>query len=188
MVALAAGGCTPGAPAGPEGSTGDSGLIILDSPHTVNDTLLRLETAAKGKGLQVFGMLDLSGEYGRNGAQMEPNKFIVVGNTQADALLLNQNPGMAIMYPLKILVWQDAGQKVHLGYLDPKVVAARFGITGQDEIVQLTADTFASLAQEAVATSTLPTAPATLAPGEVRTLPPPTGALTSTAPAAGATP
>lgn len=193
LVALLSGACTPGGTTGPGGqdvaATADSGLIALDSPYQVQETLQRVETAAKGKGLEVYGVFDLTSEYKQADASLRPTMFIVVGNPKVDALLLNQEQGMGVVYPLKLLAWEDAQQKVHLAYLDPTVVAARFGVTGQDELVRLTADTFRDLAQAAVSMATLAAPQATLAPGEVRTLPPPTAeAGPSEAPASGGTP
>ena len=101
------------------------GLIALKSPHSVKDTMDRLEAAAKGKGLNVFLRVDHPAGAKKIGKDLRPTELLVFGSPQGGTPLMERAQGAGIDLPLKALAWQDAGGQVWLGYNDPAWLAKR---------------------------------------------------------------
>jgi uncharacterized protein (DUF302 family) len=94
----------------------DNGLIHLSSPHTVLETLARLETIVQVKGLAILARIDHSGDAAKAGLTMQPTKLLIFGNAKAGTPLMVATPSLAIDLPLKALVWEDDQGKVWLSY------------------------------------------------------------------------
>jgi uncharacterized protein (DUF302 family) len=106
----------------------DNGLIHLSSPHTVIETLARLETIVQAKGLTILARIDHSGDAAEVGLQMQPTKLLIFGNAKSGTPLMIASPSVAIDLPLKALVWQDDEGKVWLSYNSPNYLKERHGI------------------------------------------------------------
>jgi uncharacterized protein (DUF302 family) len=106
----------------------DNGIINLSSPHTVLETLARLEAVVQAKGIPILAMIDHSGDAAKAGLQMEPTKLLIFGNAKAGTPIMLASPGAAIDLPLKALVWQDKDGKVWLSYNSPAYLEQRHNI------------------------------------------------------------
>lgn len=106
----------------------DSGLIHLSSPHTVIETLARLETIVQTKGLTIQARIDHSGDAAKAGLKMQPMKLLIFGNPKSGTPLMIASPSVAIDLPLKALVWQDDDGKVWLSYNSPDFLQERHAI------------------------------------------------------------
>jgi uncharacterized protein (DUF302 family) len=106
----------------------DNGMIHLSSPHTVSETLARLETIVKTKGIPILALIDHSGDAERNGLKMQPAKLLIFGNAKAGTPLMIASPTVALDLPLKALVWEDSGGKVWLSYNSPDYLRQRHAI------------------------------------------------------------
>lgn len=58
----------------------ENGLIQIASRYSVEDTVRRLEASFSGKGLQVFALIDHSGEAEKVGLKMRPTKVLIFGS------------------------------------------------------------------------------------------------------------
>src|SRR5260370_36593589 len=103
----------------------DNGLIHLSSPHTVMETLARLETIVQAKGLTILARIDHSGDASKAGLKMQPTKLLIFGNAKSGTPLMIASPSVAIDLPLKALGWQDAGGKGWLPYNTPAYLKER---------------------------------------------------------------
>lgn len=106
----------------------DNGLIHMSSPHTVLETLARLETIVQAKGLTILARIDHSGDAAKAGLKMQPTKLLIFGNAKSGTPLMVASPSVAIDLPLKALVWQDNDGKVWLSYNNPDYLKGRHGI------------------------------------------------------------
>jgi uncharacterized protein (DUF302 family) len=104
------------------------GIIRKASPRSVPETLDRLETILKTKGVPVFARIDHSGEAAKVGLSMPPTQVLIFGNPRAGTQVMLAAPTSAIDLPLKALAWQDSAGKVWLGYTDPRYLARRYGL------------------------------------------------------------
>jgi len=110
---------------------GDNGLIHLPSQHSVDDTVQRLQSLLQEKNINLFAVIDHSGEAERVGLQMNPTKLLIFGNPKGGTPLMQAAPTVAIDLPLKALVWQDGDGKVWLSYNDPAYLQHRHGFPEQ---------------------------------------------------------
>jgi uncharacterized protein (DUF302 family) len=106
----------------------DNGLVHLSSPHTVLETLARLETIVQAIGLTILARIDHSGDAAKAGLTMQPTKLLIFGNAKAGTPLMVAVPSLAIDLPLKALVWEDDQGKVWLSYNSPDHLKKRHSI------------------------------------------------------------
>ncbi len=125
------------------------GLVAVKSPHSVKDTLDRLETAAKSKGLNVFLRLDHAAGAQKINKALRPTELLVFGNPQGGTPLMECAQTSGIDLPLKALAWQDADGQVWLGYNDPRFLAVRHA-AGECAVVPNLGKALAGLVAEAV--------------------------------------
>ena len=59
------------------------GLVSFACKHSVTETLAALETLLHSKGVQVFAVVDHSGEAEKAGFSMRPTKLVIFGNPKA---------------------------------------------------------------------------------------------------------
>ncbi len=104
------------------------GIIDIPSPYSVPDTLARLQSILKEKGVTVFALIDHSGEAAKVGLEMRPTQLLIFGSPRAGTPLMVATPSIAIDLPLKALAWQDAQGKVWLSYNAPEYLQQRHGL------------------------------------------------------------
>src|SRR5215467_4298543 len=92
------------------------GIVDRLSNHSVNETVEKLKAILQAKGITLFALVDHSGEAEKVGMKMHPTKLLILGNPKAGTPVMLAAPSSAIDLPLKILVWEDAEQKVWLSY------------------------------------------------------------------------
>jgi len=104
------------------------GIIDIPSRYSVPETLARLQSILKEKGVTVFALIDHSGEAAKAGLEMRPTQLLIFGNPKGGTPLMVAAPSVAIDLPLKALAWQDAQGKVWLSYNAPEYLQERHGI------------------------------------------------------------
>jgi uncharacterized protein (DUF302 family) len=107
-----------------------NGLIQVASRYSVEETVQRLQAAFTQKGLQVFAVIDHSGEAGKVGLKMRPTKVVIFGSPKGGTPVMVAAPSLAIDLPLKALVTEDAAGKVSVTYNDPAYLQQRHGVPG----------------------------------------------------------
>jgi uncharacterized protein (DUF302 family) len=105
-----------------------NGLIELASRYSVEETVLKLQAAFVGKGMQVFAIIDHSGEAAKIGLKMPPTKVLIFGSPKGGTPLMVAAPSIAIDLPLKALVAEDATGKVTVTYNTPEYLQERHGV------------------------------------------------------------
>jgi uncharacterized protein (DUF302 family) len=78
---------------------------------------------------------------------MPPTEVIMFGNPRLGTPLMLAQPSVAIELPMKMLVWQDKGGKVMIGYLPPSVLKDRYQISGQEKTLETMEGALAGLAK-----------------------------------------
>jgi uncharacterized protein (DUF302 family) len=64
------------------------GLMSQTSPHTAQDTMNRLETIVKDKGLTVFARIDHAAGAAKVGKTLRPTELLIFGNPQGGTPLM----------------------------------------------------------------------------------------------------
>jgi uncharacterized protein (DUF302 family) len=105
----------------------DEGIVKIPSHHSVDETVDKLKTILKTKGVTLFALVDHSGEAEKVGLKMPPTKLLIFGNPKGGTPLMLAAPSTAIDLPLKILVAEDAQGKVWISYNSPEYLKERHG-------------------------------------------------------------
>ena len=79
------------------------------SKYSFDDTVRRLETAVKEKGMTVFAVIDHQAAAHQSGLDMQPAKVIVFGTPKAGTPLMQKDPAFALQLPLRVLVTEADG-------------------------------------------------------------------------------
>jgi uncharacterized protein (DUF302 family) len=104
-----------------------NGIVDVASRYSVPETLARLQTVLKEKGMMVFALVDHSGEAEKAGLAMRPTQLLIFGSPKGGTPLMVAAPRLAIDLPLKALVWQDEAGQVWLSYNSPEYLQQRHG-------------------------------------------------------------
>ncbi len=105
-----------------------NGIVDTPSNHSVDETIERLQGILHAKGVTLFALVDHSGEAAKIGMTMRPTKLLIFGNPKGGTPLMLAAPSSAIDLPLKILVWEDANQKVWISYNSLAYLKERHGL------------------------------------------------------------
>jgi uncharacterized protein (DUF302 family) len=105
----------------------NKGIIDVPSRYSVPETLARLQSVVKEKGMAVFALVDHSGEAEKAGLAMRPTQLLIFGSPKGGTPLMIAAPSLAIDLPLKALAWQDEQGKVWLSYNSPEYLQQRHG-------------------------------------------------------------
>jgi uncharacterized protein (DUF302 family) len=106
----------------------DNGLVQVASPYAVDETVKRLESVLGQRGLQVFALIDHSGEAEKVGLKMRPTKLVIFGSPTGGTPVMVAAPTLAIDLPLKALVAEDEKGKVWVSYNSPEFLQQRHGV------------------------------------------------------------
>jgi uncharacterized protein (DUF302 family) len=119
------------------------GIVTKSSSHSVSETLGRLESIIRTKGLTIFALIDHSGEAEKLGLKMQEAKLLIFGSPRAGTPLMIASPLLALDLPLKALIWTDRDGRVWVSYNSVSYLANRYGlpsdltknIAGMDTII-----------------------------------------------------
>jgi uncharacterized protein (DUF302 family) len=111
--------------------TQENGLVQVPSRYSVEETVKRLEAAFTGKGMQIFAVIDHSGEAEKVGLKMRPTKVVIFGSPKGGTPLMVAAPSLAIDLPLKALVTENEQGKVTVTYNAPEYLQKRHGVPAE---------------------------------------------------------
>jgi len=101
------------------------GVIDIQSKFSVSETIDRLESLLRGKGVKIFGRIDQRAEAQVVNLSMPKTELIIFGDPKAGTPLMVKYPSIAIDLPLKAVVWESSDGKVWLSYNAPEYLKAR---------------------------------------------------------------
>lgn len=104
------------------------GMIRVACTQGVDETIQRLESLIKAKGIMLFANIDFSADAVRAGLSLRPERMLIFGNPKAGTPLMAQQPSVGLDLPLKALVFEDAEGKVWIAYNDPDYIVRRHGV------------------------------------------------------------
>ncbi len=107
------------------------GIIDVRSRCSVPETLTRLQSILREKGMTVFALVDHSGEAEKAGLTMRPTQLLIFGSPKGGTPLMVAAPSLAIDLPLKALAWQDEQGQVWLSYNSPEYLQERHGFPAE---------------------------------------------------------
>jgi uncharacterized protein (DUF302 family) len=105
-----------------------TGIVDLPCKGSVTETIDRLESLLKSKGIKIFDRIDQAAEARAAGLEMKPTVLLIFGDPKAGTPLMNRYPSLAMDLPLKALVWESASGKVWLSYNSPEFLQQRHNL------------------------------------------------------------
>ena len=104
------------------------GIVTKPSNHSVDETVAKLKAILQAKGINLFALVDHSGEATKVGLKMPNTKLLIFGNPKGGTPLMLAAPSVAIDLPLKLLVAEDSQGKVWISYNSPEYLRDRHGV------------------------------------------------------------
>jgi uncharacterized protein (DUF302 family) len=123
------------------------GLTTVPSRFGPKETMDRLETEIRTKGLEVFARIDHAAGAAEVGLNLRPTELIIFGNARGGTPLMQSVQTIGIDLPLKALVWEDAAGKTWISYNEPSWIAQRHGITDAQPVVNKMADLLSAISR-----------------------------------------
>ena len=105
----------------------EEGIVTKLSPRTVPATVAHLTDMLTARGIKVFATIDQSAEAQEAGLDLRDTVLVIFGNPAAGTPVMDAKPLAALDLPLKILIWDDAGQ-TRVSYYPAATLAARYGL------------------------------------------------------------
>ena len=105
-----------------------NGMVHLTSKFSAAETVEKIESAIRSKGIMLFARIDHSGEAAKAGLRMHFAQVIIFGSPKAGTPLMMAAPTLALDLPLKALVWEDADGKVWVSYNAPEYLQQRHNV------------------------------------------------------------
>ncbi len=134
--------------------TTEAGLVVMDSPHSVDTTFARLERALEAaEPISIMARVDHAENAETVGRSLRPTRLLIFGNPKLGTPLMEASATIAIDLPQKMLVWEDSTGQVRLAYNDPQFLAKRHGITGRDDDLRTIRGALRKVARRATATN-----------------------------------
>jgi uncharacterized protein (DUF302 family) len=109
-------------------ATNEAGITTKLSPRTVPATVAHLTNMLSAKGIKLFAVIDQAAEARKAGLELRETVLVIFGNPAAGTPVMVAQPLAALDLPLKLLVWDDAGQ-TRVSYYAPATLAARYGLS-----------------------------------------------------------
>jgi uncharacterized protein (DUF302 family) len=129
------------------------GLVQYESHYSVKETADRFENIAKSKGLTLFARVDHQKNAAGVGLELRPTEVIIFGNPKVGTPLMQCAQEVAIDLPQKVMVSEDADNKVWLSYNNPNYLMKRHDIKGCDKLIDKISGVLSKLSKAAVAKS-----------------------------------
>lgn len=125
-------------------------LVAKQSPHSVADTLDRLEIVLASKNISVMARIDHAANAASVDMELRPTQLLIFGNPAVGTKLMQAEQTMGIELPMKALAWEDAEGQVWIAYESPEVFAERRGLSPDHEVVQAVSGALDGLTDAAV--------------------------------------
>lgn len=128
-------------------------MIKKVSPHSVSDTIDRLQTAVEGAGATVFARVDHAKGAASVDTEMRATQMLMFGNPAlgTPALLDSQTVGLDL--PLRVLAYADADGQVHVVYHAPQSLVAEHGLPADADYIKKMTGALNKLTDSAIASN-----------------------------------
>lgn len=101
------------------------GLTTVGSNVGPRETMDRIESAIRAKGMTVFARIDHAAGAREAGLTLRPTELLIFGNAKGGTPLMQAEQTIGIDLPLKVLVWEDAAGATWVSYNEPSWRAGR---------------------------------------------------------------
>jgi uncharacterized protein (DUF302 family) len=126
-----------------------NGIIKIKSPHSVSETINKLEAVLIKKGMTIFKRVNHTAGANKVGLQLRPTELLIFGNPKVGTPLMQCSQTAALDLPQKALAYKDENGQVWLAYNNPVYMAKRHDIQGCEKAVQKVTNALAKFSSAA---------------------------------------
>ena len=109
-----------------------SGTVTHASPVGIDQLLRRVVVCLEDRGLELFAVIDHSGEAAEVGLDMPDTKLVIFGSPKGGTPLMLAHPLIALDLPLKLLLWETDDHDAFVSYNAPGYLAERYGLAARE--------------------------------------------------------
>ncbi len=125
-------------------------LTTAKSPHSVSATIERAVAALQRRGIEVFARIDHGAGARAAGLQLADEEVVIFGDPRVGTLLMQSDPSIGYELPLRLLVWDDAGQTT-LGYRPAVELGSEYRVADQATVLENMGGLLEQIVAESVA-------------------------------------
>ena len=114
----------------------NTGIVTKASKYPVNETIDRVEAAAKGIGAHIFNRIDYQEMSKKVKVDIRPNQLIIFGRGAGGPHIVKEAPLAGLDMPFKALAWEDTQGKVWVSYTNGSYMDQRYAIKGAASYVK----------------------------------------------------
>ncbi len=126
-------------------------LISKTSPHSVAETMDRLEAAVTGAGATVFARIDHAAGAQKVELELRPTQLLIFGNPKLGTPAMIDNQAAGLDLPLRVLAYADGEGVVHVTYHAPASLAQTHHLPTESKYIQMMTGALDKLTSKAVA-------------------------------------
>ncbi len=115
----------------------------------MKETVDRLTAVLKGKGITPVARVDHAAASKGSGLDLKPTEVLLFGNPKLGTPLTQTNRHVAIDLPMRVLIWEDDGGKVWIGYTPTETLKMRYKIECRDDMLKTMAGALEAFASAA---------------------------------------
>ena len=108
---------------------GPDGVVTLATSRTVDDLLREVAGQLDRMGLDLFAVIDHSGEAAEVDLAMPDTKLMIFGKPVGGTPIMLAHPLLALELPFRLLLWESSDGRAHLSFNSPEHLAFRFELT-----------------------------------------------------------
>ena len=126
-------------------------LIEKVSPHSVSETMDRLEAAVSGAGATVFARVDHGAGAASVDLELGASELLIFGNPKLGTPAMQDGATAGLDLPLRVLAYADGEGVVRVVYHDPATLAATHGLPADAKYIMMMTGALDKLTGKAVA-------------------------------------
>ncbi len=125
------------------------GVATLESSRTVDELLRAVADHLDQVGLELFAVIDHSGEAAEAGLVMPDTKLVIFGNPAGGTPIMLAHPLIALDLPLRLLLWETEDGRARVSYNTPEHLADRFDLSDREaDVVRVVASVARAVTSE----------------------------------------
>jgi len=124
-------------------------MISIESTHSAKETANRFESIINKKGLTLFSRIDHQSNAAGVDLDLRATEVLIFGNPKVGTPIMQCSQEAAIDFPQKVLIWEDANNKVWVSYNNPEYIKERHNVEGCDEAIMKISKVLSALSMAA---------------------------------------
>jgi uncharacterized protein (DUF302 family) len=126
-------------------------LVSMTSPHSVTETLDRLENAVTEAGATIFARVDHAEGAAEAGMELNPAQVLIFGNPKLGTPAMQDAATAGLDLPMRVLAYADEDGIVHVAYHPPAALAETHDLPAGADYLEKMSGALQKLTAQAVA-------------------------------------